>query len=409
MPAAAKKPAPKKAAPAKKAAPRRAAAKAPARRTLKARTVTLLVGTRKGAWTFTSDATRTRWRQSDPMFLGQIVHHFVLDPRDGETLLAAVRTGHLGPTVFRSTDGGRTWHEAAAPPRFAKARDGEKGRSVEHVFWLRPGHASQPGVWWCGTSPLGLFRSEDGGQHWEEVRGLASDPRFPEWEKMEAPPGGQILHSIQIDPRDAAHMYFCMSVGGVFETKDGGASWSYLNKGLMAEYMPDPYPEFGHDPHCMAMSPADPDILWQQNHCGIYRIDRKKGEWTRVGRNMPKAVGDIGFPVVLHPRDEKRAWVFPMDGTDVWPRISPGGRCAVYHTRDAGKTWQEQRRGLPSGQAWLTVLRTAMCCDHGEPVGLYFGTTGGDIFASRTEGASWSNIARHLPTVFSVEVAGCLR
>jgi hypothetical protein len=160
--------------------------------------------------------------------------------------------------------------------------------------------------------------------------------------------------------------------------------------------------EYGHDPHCMAQHPTMPDRLWQQNHCGLYRIDRPGDRWTRVGDAMPKDVGDIGFPVVLHPRDPDVAWVFPMDGINDWPRTSPGGKPAVYATRDAGASWQRRDEGFPHEQAWWTVKRQAMCTDAGDPVGVYFGTTAGELWASTDEGASFHLLFRDLPHIFSV-------
>ncbi len=371
--------------------------------------VALLVSTRKGAWILRADASRRTWEIEGPHFLGQIVHHAVLDPRDGRTLLVAARTGHLGPTVFRSSDAGASWQEASRPPAFRKAREGESGRVVDHVFWLEPGHASEPGVWWAGTSPEGLFRSDDRGDSWEPVAGFNDHPQNPEWTKPEktGTPDGPILHSIQIDPRDPRHLYIAMSGtgGGVFESVDGGAGWRPLNAGCRADFLPDPYPEYGQDPHCVRLHPLAPDVLYQQNHCGIYRLERPDERWVRIGENMPKQVGDIGFPVVLHPRDPRTVWVFPMDGTQVWPRTSPEGRPAAYVTRDAGKTWQRLDRGLPPSQAWFTVRRQAMTADAHDPVGIYFGTTSGEVWASTDEGASWTSVARHLPLVHALEVA----
>ena len=169
--------------------------------------------------------------------------------------------------------------------------------------------------------------------------------------------------------------------------------------------MPDPDPEFGHDPHCVRLHPLAPDLLYQQNHCGIYRMRRPEGRWVRIGDNMPKEVGDIGFPIVLHPRDPDTAWVFPMDGTDVWPRTSPGGKPAVYVTRDAGERWKRLDRGLPREQAWFTVRRQAMTVDAHDPVGVYFGTTSGEVWGSANEGGEWSCLARHLPLIHAVEAA----
>ena len=369
--------------------------------------VRLLVATRKGAFILTSDPARRRWKTAGPMFLGHTVHHCVLDPRDRRTLLLAARTGHLGPTVFRSLDMGRTWKEAARPPAFPKAADGQKGRVVDHVFWLTPGLASEPGAWYAGTSPQGMFRSEDGGENWAPVSGLNEHPMLARWTggEQDGTPDGPKLHSVLVDPRDAQRLYVGMSSGGVFESRDGGRSWRPLNTGCLADFLPTPYPEYGQDPHCVRLHPLAPDILYQQNHCGIYRMARPDDRWVRIGASMPKKVGDIGFPMVLHPRDPDTAWVFPMDGGSVWPRTSPGGKPAVYGTRNAGKTWQRLAAGLPARQAWLTVKRQAMSADLHDPVGLYFGTTNGEIWASRNEGARWGCIARHLPQVYAVEAA----
>ena len=200
-------------------------------------------------------------------------------------------------------------------------------------------------------------------------------------------------------------MYIGLSAGGCFETTDQGASWTPLNKGCAAEFLPDASAEYGHDPHCVRMHPLNPDRLYQQNHCGIYRLDRAEGRWVRIGDNMPKKIGDIGFPLVIHPRDPDACWVFPMDGTAVWPRTSPGGKPAVYGTRNAGRTWQRLDQGLPRQQGWFTVKRQAMTADSGKPLGLYFGTTGGEIWASRNEGQGWKCLARSLPHIYSLEVA----
>ncbi|HET8946483.1 MAG TPA: hypothetical protein VFQ07_05835, partial [Candidatus Polarisedimenticolia bacterium] len=373
--------------------------------------VVLFVGTRKGAWILTGDEERRKFRVDGPHFLGCVVNHVVLDPRDRRTLLASAKTGHLGPTVYRSTDLGRTWTEATRPPAFPKAPatasdaaaggaggagggdasagggaagesgGGAKARAVEANFWLTPGHLSQPDVWWAGTVPHGLFRSHDAGATWDGIDGFNRNPAGVAWD---APgffptPDGAITHSVLIDPRDAEHMYVAMSIGGLFETTDGGVHWSPLNQGVAADFLPDPTVPYGHDPHCVALHPKNPDRLYQANHCGIYRLDRPGQAWERIGRNMPADIGDIGFPIVLHPRDPDTAWVFPMDGTTVWPRTSPGGRPAVYRTRDAGATWERQDAGLPRAQGWFTVKRQAMTRDTRDPVGLYFGTTSGEI------------------------------
>ncbi len=196
-----------------------------------------------------------------------------------------------------------------------------------------------------------------------------------------------------------------MSGGGVHESVDGGRTWAPLLKGLAVVEGFDPNEPTFHDPHCVRLCPSNPDRLYQQNHCGIYRLDRPSDEWVRIGNNMPKRVGDVGFPMVVHPRDADTAWVLPMDGTNVWPRTSPEGKPAVYATRNGGKTWQRHDAGMPEKQGWWTVKRQAMTADAANPVGLYFGTTSGELWMSRDEGRRWSCIARHLPEIYAVEVA----
>jgi hypothetical protein len=371
----------------------------------------ILVATRKGAWLYHGDARRKAWVADGPHFLGHTVSHVQCDPRDGHTLLAAAKTGHLGPTIFRSTNLGRTWKEAQQPPAFANATSGLPGRSVDHTFWLTPGHASVPGSWYAGTSPQGLFHSQDGGDRWQPLPSVNDDPQFREWmgTVQDGTPDGPKLHSVIVDPRDPAHLYFAMSGGGVHESRDAGGSWSTLIQGLEVVEGFDAATVTFHDPHCVRLCPGQPDRLYQQNHCGIYRMDRTGNAaadtWQRIGRKMPKRVGDIGFPMVVHPREPDTAWVFPMDGTTVWPRTSPQGRPAAFITRNAGRSWQRLDQGLPESQAWWTVKRQAMTADALATPALYLGTTSGELWIGRDEGARWTNIARHLPEIYAVEVA----
>ncbi len=369
--------------------------------------VAVLVATRKGAWLFHGDAARRTWRADGPHFLGHIINHVVLDPRDGRTLLAAAKTGHLGPTVFRSTDLGRTWKEAARPPAFARAPEGQKGRTVDHTFWLTPCHANEPNAWYAGTSPQGLFRSDDGGVTWSPFSIINDDSQYRTWmgAQQDGTPDGPKLHSILVDPRDPKHLYFAMSSGGVHESRDGGRTFAPLIQGLEVVDGFERANVTFHDPHCVRLCPSNPDRLYQQNHCGIYRLDRPSNEWVRVGKSMPKQIGDIGFPMVLHPRDDDTAWVFPMDGGTVWPRTSLEGKPAAYVTRNGGKSWQRLDAGLPKREAWWTVKRQAMTADARDPVGLYFGTTSGELWMSRDEGRRWDLIARHLPEIYAVEAA----
>jgi photosystem II stability/assembly factor-like uncharacterized protein len=350
-------------------------------------------------------------------------HDLRLDPRDGRTLLMTSIGGHLGPTLWRSTSGGRTWDEVAHPPHFdeAPARRtsrtrhaiASRGQTLKANVWLEPGHADEPGVWYCGTSPQGLFRSEDGGLTWSGVAGWNLNPRWADWvhEGEDATPGGPLLHSIQIDPRDRRHMTVSCSSGGTFESTDQGASWTPINRGIAADLLPTPDAEYGHDPHCTIMHPADPDRWYQQNRCGIYRLDRAHEEaWTRIGKRMPKIVGDAGFPIVPHPTDRDTVWVLPMDGSSQWPRTSPAGHPAVFVTRDGGRRWERLDSGLPRKHAYWTVLRQAMAADD-DPVrtGVYFGTTSGEVWASLDGGRRWRQIAAHLPRIYAVRTGRLAR
>jgi len=379
--------------------------------------LTLIVSTRKGVF-FLQPKAGAAWQLSEPVFLGHIINHTVLDPRDGRTLLAAALTGHLGPTVFRSEDAGQTWTEARQPPAFDKAAPGETPRVISHTFWISPGHPDEPGTWWAGSSPQALWTSTDAGVSWQSVRGFNDHPDYEirTEDPQAGTPDGPVLHSILVDPRDAAHMYFGLSGGGVYETTDHGENWQALNRG-MATTSSDPetegmetdygdlaWQEIGpqHDPHRVQLHPSNPDILFQQNHCGIYRVERPADTWERIGRNMPAEVGDIGFVMGVHPVDPDTCWVFPMDGTDVWPRTSPDGRPAVFRTRDAGASWERQDEGLPE-RGWFTVKRQAMSVAGADPVGVYFGTTSGELWGSPDAGESWSCLAAHLPEIYSIE------
>ncbi len=304
--------------------------------------VALLVGTRKGAFFVRSDRARRQWALAGPHFLGHIVNHVVLDPRDGKTLLCAARAGHLGPTVFRSTDSGRNWKEAQRPPAFPKAAEGEKGLAVDHVFWLAPGHASEPGVWYAGVSPPGLFRSEDGGVTWEGVAGFNANPMRSPWiggEENQGPPGGATLHSINVDPRDPRHLYIGISVGGVFESTDAGASWRPLNKGVAVDFLPVKDPEYGHDVHCMRLHPVAPDRIYQRRHRVAAREPRRQARRLRVARRRQKLEAPGRGPAAQARMVHREA------PGDVRGCARPGGRVFRHHRgRHLGKL--ERRRPL---------------------------------------------------------------
>ena len=288
--------------------------------------VLVLVATRKGAWFYRGDATRRAWRVDGPHFLGHVLNHVVLDPRDRRTLLAAAKTGHLGPTVFRSTDFGRTWKEAARPPAFPKG----DGRAVDHTFWLTPGHASEPGSWYAGTSPQGLFRSDDGGATWEPFSSINDDPQYRKWmgTVQDGTPDGPKLHSILVDPRDPAHLYFAMSSGGVHESLDRGKTWAPLVAGMEVVEGFDAADLTFHDPHCVRLCPTNPDRLYQQNHCGIYRhrpaverVGARREEHAEAGgrRRLPDGGRTRATPT---PRGSSR-WTARRSGRARAPAGSP--------------------------------------------------------------------------------------
>jgi hypothetical protein len=369
----------------------------------------LLIGTAKGG--FVLSQSGGSWRLSKPHLFGSKVNDFRLDPRDGRTLLLASNGGHLGPAVYRSTDRGRTWSESKAPPKFgrkSKARKFEgtsRGKTVKLVFWLEPGAPSQKDVWYATTSPQGLFRSDDGGLSWRGVPGMNERPTWGLWFDggEGGTPDGAQLHSVLVDPRDPKKLFVGASGGGVFASEDEGATWRPLNKGIAADFLPPGEHEFGHDPHHLMFAPSDPDRIWQQNHCGFYVLDRKRGEvWRRVGKKLPKEIGDVGFGVAVHPTDRDVAWMIPMD----WPRTAIDGKPCVFRTDDGGKSWRRLSRGLPKRDAYMTVLRQAFVADDvAEATGLYFGTTSGEIWASFDRGETFELLAAHLPRVYSVRTA----
>ncbi len=217
-------------------------------------------------------------------------------------------------------------------------------------------------------------------------------------------PDGPKMHSIIVDPRDPSHLYFAMSGGGVHETTDKGRTWTPLFEGLSVVFG-DAFNLESHDPHCVRMCATNPDRLYQQNHCGIYRLDRPGRTWDRIGKAMPAEIGDIGFTMVVHPRDDNTCWVLPMDGGTVWLRVRLQGKPSVFVTRDGVQSWRKVANGLPKQQAWWTVKRQAMAADAENPVGLYFGTTGGEVWMSRDEGRNWETMARNLPEIYAVESA----
>jgi photosystem II stability/assembly factor-like uncharacterized protein len=353
--------------------------------------VLLLVGTRKGLFLLRSNDDRRNWELDGPLLTGWSVFHAMQDARDGDLYVAANNFVY-GGTVQRSSDGGRTWKrsEGLGLPE-------ETGLKLEEVWHVEPGHASEPDTLWLGATPGALFRSGDKGETWEPVMGLVQHETRDRWQPGA---GGMCCHSIQIDPESPRTMYAAISAAGSFRTDDGGETWVPANNGVAADFMPDdPFPAVGQCVHKLLLHPERPDRLWQQNHCGVYRSDDRGDSWERLEQNgLPSG---FGFPLALHPRDPDVAYVIPEEGAE--NRVTPNGELGVYRTSDGGATWTLLEDGLPK-PAWGAVMREGFASDTRDPAGIYFGTQSGSVFVSTSEGTSWTEVARQLPPVLSVEV-----
>ena len=354
-------------------------------------TTLLAIGTRKGLWLATSDDRRT-WSLSPPHFLMTEVPSIGIDTREGRTrLMLGIRSEHFGPTVVHSDDLGASWTE---PPGGAIRFPADSGAAVERIWQLRPDSADRPGVVWAGCEPISVWRSTDGGEHFELCRGLWDHPHRPDWG---AGAGGSAAHTVVPGPDGTVHV--AMSTGGVYRSRDGGVSWTARNSGISAYFMPGPEPEFGQCVHKIARDAAVPTRLYAQNHHGVYRTDDDADSWTSIADGLPS---DFGFVVLTHPSRAATAWVVPLVADS--ERIPPGGELAVHRTDDAGETWRRFGDGLPTGD-FNAVLRDAAAVDDADPVGVYVGTRGGDVYASDDEGETFSQVADHLPDVLCVRAA----
>ncbi len=345
----------------------------------------LLIGTSKGLFFIREDGDG--WSVDEPQLTGWEIFHAVSDPRDG-SLYAAANNFVYGATVHRSKDLGQTWERAEEI-----GLPESSGLTLEKVWHVEPGHASEPDTLFLGAAPGALLRSDDDGATWAPVEGIVGHPTRERWQPGA---GGMCCHSIQIDPADARRMVIAISAAGSFRTEDGGETWTPQNDGVAADFLPGDGPhEVGQCVHKLLVHPGKPGRLWQQNHCGVYRSDDWGASWERLDRNgLPS---DFGFPIALDPADPDRAWVVPEEGAA--NRVTAGGRFGVYRTDDAGATWELETDGLPQ-RAWLGVLREATSFDD---AGVYVGTQSGAVWARRD--GSWTEIARDLPPVLSVEAA----
>ena len=350
----------------------------------------LLAGTKKGLFLFTTQ-DRREWLMSGPFLRGKEVHHAIRDPRTGR-IFATSNDAWFGSEIVYSDDLGETWTPAKQSPAFAE----DSGLKLERIWHIEPGLAENPKVLYAGVAPAALFRTEDGGETWNEVTGLSKHPTRERWHPGA---GGLCLHSIQLDPSNAKRMFVAISAVGVFRTDDGGESWKPVNRGTRAEFMPEKYPEFGQCVHKLLMAPGKAGLLFQQNHCGVYRSADAGESWEEITAGLPS---DFGFPLAIHPRDAETIYVLPLQGAEF--RCPPEGKLRVFRSRNGGREWEALTRGLPQEEAFAGILREGMANDLADPAGIYFCTNTGKIFASRDEGDSWYLLADNLPPVSSVEI-----
>jgi len=351
----------------------------------------MMVGTRKGLVIF--ERNGSGWSQISEHFEALPVTHATIDERNG-ILWVALDHGHWGCKLHRSKDGGATWEEVEAPkyPEGAtRPPDDETPATTSYIWIVQPGGKDQPDRVYVGTEPGGLFVSDDGGDSFQLMETLWNQPSRDNWF------GGGRDHpgvcSIIVDPRNSNHVTIGISVGGVYETTDGGETWAARNKGLLAEYMPDPHAEFGHDPHFMLASPSNPDVLWQQNHCGVFRSANGGQTWDNLSDGGIK----FGFALALDEKDEKTAWVVPAKSDE--KRVPIDRAIFVARTDDGGKSWTHLRNGLPQEHAYDITFRHAMHIDGDE---LAFGTTAGNLYFSENRGDNWQCLAENLAVVYSV-------
>jgi len=363
--------------------------------------VRVLVGTRKGAFVLTSDAKRKSWDVNGPHFGGWEIYHLKGSPADPERLYASQGTGWHGQVMQRSNDGGKTWE--AIDNKFAY--DGVAGThqwydgtphpwEFKRVWHLEPS-LTDPDTVFAGVEDAAMFKTVDGGRSWQELPGLRTHGTGSKWQPGA---GGLCLHTILIDPSNHARMFIAISAAGAFRTDDGGATWKPINKGLFSKYIPEPTAEVGHCVHRIAMHRSRPQTLFMQKHWDVMRSDDGGDSWREVSGNLPT---DFGFPIDVHAHEPETVYVVPIKSDS--EHYPPDGKLRVYRSRTGGNEWEALTNGLPQRDCYVNVLRDAMSVDALDACGIYFGTTGGQVYASPNGGDTWTPIAEHLPPVLSVE------
>jgi hypothetical protein len=364
--------------------------------------VRVLVGTQKGAFILTSDGRRQRWEVSGPHFGGWEIFHVKGSPVDPDRIYASQTSDWFGQVIQRSDDGGRTW----TPMGNGFSYDGVPGThqwydgtphpwEFTRVWHLEPSPVEVDTVY-AGVEDAALFRSTDGAQTWQEVAGLRGHGTGPQWQPGA---GGLCLHTILLDPADPARIFVAISAAGTFRTDNAGQTWQPANQGLSSEFLPDPTAEIGHCVHRIAMHPSRPDVLFMQKHWDVMRSDDAGDSWYEVSGNLPS---DFGYVVDVHAHEPDTIYVIPIKSDS--EHYPPEGRLRVYRSRSGGNDWEALINGLPQRDCYVNVLRDALAVDSLDPCGVYFGTTGGQVYASADAGDHWTPIVRDLPKVLSVEV-----
>ena len=364
--------------------------------------VRVLVGTRKGAFVLTSDGARKEWSVGGPHFAGWEIYHVKGSPADPNRIFASQSSSWFGQVVQRSDDGGKTWQAVGnqftydGVPGTHQWYDGTPHPWEFKRVWHFEPSAADPETVLAGVEDAALFKSTDGGQNWKELSGLRGHGSGPAW----APgAGGLCLHTIMVHPDNPARMYIAISAAGAFRTDDGGASWQPINKGLTSQHIPDPAAEVGHCVHRIAMNRKRPNVLFMQKHWDVMRSDNGGDSWQEVSGNLPT---DFGFAMGVHAHEPETVYVVPIKSDS--EHFPPDGKLRVFRSRTGGNDWEPLTKGLPQQDCYVNVLRGAMAIDSMDSCGVYFGTTGGQVYVSADSGDNWTAIVRDLPPVLSVEV-----
>ena len=364
--------------------------------------VRVLVGTKKGAFILTADAKRERWNVDGPHFGGWEIYHMKGSPVDPNRIYVSQTSSWFGQTIQRSTDGGKTWEAVGNKFEY----DGATGThqwydgtphpwEFKRVWHLEPS-LTDPDTIYAGVEDAALFRSTDGAKNWRELAGLRNHGSGSSWQPGA---GGMCLHTILLDPSSPQRIFVAISAAGAFRSDDAGKTWQPINRGLHSLYIPNPTAEVGHCVHRIAMHRSRPNVLYMQKHWDVMRSDDGGDSWREVSGNLPS---DFGFPIEVHAHDADTIYVVPIKSDS--EHYPPDGKLRVYRSKSGGNEWEALTNGLPQSDCYVNVLRDAMCVDSLDPCGIYFGTSGGQVYASADSGDHWQAIVRDLPGVLSVEV-----